>query len=521
MVVTSEGPSLEPTGGWLTAPATVTFGLLALSALAVLPTLQALESFWREIHDYRHGYLIAALAILWIALSRERLNRCVPRPNASAAVALGGLLLGWLIALNANSQLGQQLLVPLILGASVYAALGREAARAVSAPLAFFIFAIPVWDLLVPALQRLTVIATQASLGIGGVPVIVSGSKITIPEGTFLVADGCSGKHYLVVCLALAALAAAVNRLDARKAVLTLVVGAAVAIVGNWVRVIVIVTAGHLTQMRNYLVSVDHLLFGNIVFLVLLAIILAFVRAVAPADAAGPGARRASAARAAVGNRRALIAAAGLAVALSATAGAARWSAARTSPVPALAPPPVAAADWRGPLPASRDWRPHFVGFAEERRIAYGSDGGTVEVYVNLYGRQRQGRELIYFENSLLAAGEWRETDSDSLLRRIRSDWAQRPATLEAVDADGNRWALAFLFQVGGTATGSELGAQVLYGAAATLGEPHSGVVAAAARCEAQSCAAGHALLDRFWQAMSPRLRSMVIASRSRDGDST
>ena len=73
--------------------------------------------------------------------------------------------------------------------------------------------------------------------------------------------QGCSGKRYLLVALAFAVLTVRVGGIACKRAVLMVAARCGGAIV-NWVRVIVIIYAGHLTNMEHYLVAQDHITFG-------------------------------------------------------------------------------------------------------------------------------------------------------------------------------------------------------------------------------------------------------------------
>jgi transmembrane exosortase EpsH len=46
-----------------------------------------------------------------------------------------------------------------------------------------------------------------------GVPTQVEGHHVTIPSGHFSIVEGCSGKRYLMISLAFATLAAAIEQL--------------------------------------------------------------------------------------------------------------------------------------------------------------------------------------------------------------------------------------------------------------------------------------------------------------------
>jgi exosortase/archaeosortase family protein len=102
------------------------------------------------------------------------------------------------------------------------------------------------------------------------VPTVVESYSVTIPEGRFTIAEGCSGKRYLIVALAFAALVAAMRGLRARRAALLVAASAALALIANWLRVIVIIYAGHVSNMQHYLVAEEHITFGWLLFAPLL-----------------------------------------------------------------------------------------------------------------------------------------------------------------------------------------------------------------------------------------------------------
>jgi EpsI family protein len=496
-------------------PARIVLGTVALGAVALLPTWLALEGLWRAMKDYSHGYLVVAAVAVWLWTCRARLDSYALQPSAIGVALLFSALLVWLVAFSANNELGQQLLLPVILWLIVYAAAGAAAGRIVLVPLAFLYFAIPIWEILIPSLRRLTVFATESGMGFAGVPTVVEGSQVSIPEGTFVVSEGCSGRNYLIATLTVASLAAAMAGLRATRAVLLIGSAAFLALFANWVRVLIVVTAGHLTHMQHYFIKVSHIGLGNVIFVVLLACVLGLAWRLAPSTARPATKGLGDSARGAVGQRHTILmarlwGAAAAAVVLAVTLGFAGWSATRDAATPRLAPLPVAAGTWRGPLPPAAEWAPHFEGSAAERRAAYASDAGTVEIYLNVYGRQRQGVELIFYRNSLLRPGEWGGAHWAGLISSVSAALGRRPAVIEVADGDANSWVIAYSYVVGGQLTANDAVAQLLYGVGAMVGTPPAGIVATAARCAGHSCAAARASLESFWKQMNASLLPIV-----------
>jgi EpsI family protein len=500
-------------------PALAVFAMLGGAAIALSPTILSLESYWREIYDYHYGYLIAAVALAWLIQRRGALNACALQQSAGAALILAGALLAWLVAFSGSILLAEQLLLPVVLWLAVWAGAGAAAARLVAAPLAYLYFAIPVWELLVPFLQRMTVLAVETSMGIAGVPTVVRDIQVSIPEGTFLIIEGCSGKKYLLAGLAIAVLGAGLNGLGRRRGLALVAIAAGLALLGNWVRVIAVITAGHLTGMQHYLVAVEHRTFGDAIWLILLAAILVIARRLAPPESASGAPSAVATAPAAAAPQR--LTGALLVVGLCAVTGAvAYWNRARSAPEPRLAPLPIAALDWQGPLPASSLWQPRFDGAADDRRGAYASVAGTVQIYINVYGEQRPGHKLLYFANTLLGPGEWRKLGSTGRVESAASPRGRRPTVETAADPDGNLWIIGHLYYVGPRSTGSALVAQIMYGASAVVAPQTAGVLAVAARCADRNCTSARELVEVFWSRLGAPLGALVReAERSGERD--
>jgi EpsI family protein len=485
----------------------VAYAALLLGLLACWPSVRFLAEYWVDLRDYRHGYPIALASAIWLGALRSRIDEQPPQPELLALLPLLACILLWLIVYAGNSALGQQLLVPPMLLLSVFAATGRRVAAIVIAPVAYLYFAVPIWDYLIPLLQRMTVVSTETALAFIGIPAVISDYTVTIPEGTFQIAEECSGKRYLMVGLAVACIAAVAYRLPRRRAVALIGIAAVMSLVTNWLRIIIIIYAGHVSEMRSYLVSVEHATFGWALFAVLPFGIVFLAERLA-------GARRAPvhaalSAQARVPGRPVPLAvwvpfALLILCFLVATAVGER----RARPVN-LGALPVFAEQWQGPLPPDVAWQPSFVGYQHAIRAAYGSDQGSVEVYVNVYGEQAPGRELVYYGNEILSPGEWQSVSNRGIREALAVAFGKQPIRLQARARSGERWVVEYLYAVGGYITGNAFLAQLRYGATAlTHGRP-SGLVAFAARCR-EDCDEARRLLAKFRQERGQAVLAMI-----------
>jgi EpsI family protein len=478
--------------------------VLAVAFLMLWPSLVELEHYWRTIRDYEHGYLVALLTAVWLFRARKEIDAAAVPARPIAALPLAITIVIWLVALRANSNAGQHLIIPLVPLLAVLAAAGPRAARLAALPLTYLYFAIPLWDVFTPSLQAMTTSVAEHVLGAFGIPVTVTGNDVTIPYGTFTVADTCSGKRYLVVGLAFAVLAGVIQRLPRQRFAMLLVLSAAAALAANWLRVIVIIYAGYATKMQHYLVTTDHVTFGTVLFVPLLAAILLLTRSLAR-NAPLP----------ALSHERGTATSAGTVAWLFPVAlmlGAALlnlFGPNTAAAAPALRPLPLHTDGWRGPIPADGAWQPRFIGAGAERRAAYVAGPDTIELYVNIYGVQSQGRELVYYENTLPSPG-WHEVES------LPSVPDSPAAAIVAEDGSSNLWVVSHVYNVGGRVTGSAVIAQVSYGFKALLRPVPAGVVAVAARCAGRNCEGARDLVQRFWRDNGGQVIAVIPAEIER-----
>lgn len=484
--------------------------LLVASAVAATitlwPTASSLVKYWSDIRDYEHGFLIAPIAFLWLVIVARRCHRAPARPSWPGVLLLAGTLCLWLASFSANSLMAQQLLLPAAIWFTMLAAVGMPVARGAALPIGFLYMAIPVWDVCLPVLQHMSIFASEHILGAMGVSAQVHANTVTIPEGTFQIIEGCSGKRYFVVALAIGVLAAAINRLPRRRFVTLVALSGALAIVANWIRIVIVIYSGHVTNMQSYFVRVEHHTLGDGIFVVLLAIVLLAGRRLALAARPAEPAFAPSSVTTAVPAWRVIIpfvllAAVAAVVALRGHAGGeslrvGSW--------------PLATGTWQGPLPAGEDWRPHFVQPDDQRLAAYRAQQATVFVYANVYSTQQQGRELVSYDNRLAAPGTWQRSWPE-VTEQLRTQGPSL-AAFQAHAPDGTLWLIAYTYRIGGWATDSDPMAQIGYGMRSLLWPVPAGVIALATECDTK-CDAARALVTAFWDDMSSSVLALVPAA--------
>jgi exosortase A len=486
------------------SPLVIAIGALTLTALLYWPTSLAIAELWQDTDRrlYTHGWLVLAVTVWLIWRDRAQIAsiRVTPPIAGWCLVAIGSI--GWLIGFNAGLLAMTMLALPLLALAAVWATAGAGVARRVAFAMLYLNFALPVWELLNPLLQSLTTFVNLGLAQIVGIPVAMEGNFIHIPAGSFEIAGGCSGLHFLIVALAIAALQGEIDGDDLRSRAVLLGIAAALALITNWLRVFVIIVAGHLTDMQHFLVKVDHYYFGWFLFVFALGFYL-YVSSRVPRGAPAAPSKAQELAHA----RHRPIAAAvlsGTALALGPA-----WlfaGVAKVDPTRELSPPTMAG--WSGPNLYLAGWRPVFENADEEFLVAYHSESaGEVALYRAAYHSQSQGKELRGYYNSVLGtryqAREFRHREVE-VGRRVVPLFEQIAAG--ANDHDLLVWSL---YTVDGKPDPMELRGQLAYGARSLLRYPTASVVAMAAECRPDCDHARDALEALASQALPAELSGL------------
>ena len=494
----------------LNAPLAVVLGTLALAAALYWPTTLEIADLWQDTvrRRYTHGWLVLAITVWLVWRDRAQLRVVGLSPPGAGWIVVAAGSLGWLVGFNSGLLAVTTLAMPLIILATIWAAGGWRLVRPVAFAVLFLYFALPAWELLNPVLQWLTAAVNLWLAVMVGIPVTMDEYVIHIPAGSFEIAGGCSGLHFLIVALAIATLQGQVDRDDWRTRCRLLALAGGLALVTNWLRVFIIIVAGHLTDMQHFLVKVDHYYFGWFLFAFALGLYF-YIASRVPRRGAVETAPR-TRVMASSRRRQALaVLAAGAALALGPA-----WSMEESGGNGSdLWPPPPTVQGWSGPEIYLSDWRPVFANPDNEFLVAYYNESsGDVAAFRADYRSQRQGKELRGHRNSVVGPG-YRLQASRQV--DLRGETGSIPVLEQrALAADGRELLIWSLFAVDGRPDRMGLPGQLAYGIRSMLGAPTASVIALSAECR-PDCARARAALDALGMQALPVLLSQAVQVRA------
>nr|WP_274611018.1 exosortase A [Rhodovibrio sodomensis] len=464
--------------------------------------LAGLVGIWLSSATYSYGFLIPPVALYLAYRRRHRLTGMTLDPSLLGAAGILAAGSVWFMGELGDIDLLRHLGAVVGIQATVVAVVGLRIARVLALPLAYLLLAVPLADGLVEPLQWLTADYTVELLRLTGVPVYLDGWFLTIPGGTFHVAEACAGVRYLVACLAFGVVAADSFFTRTWKRWAFVVISLIVPIGANVVRAYGIVMLAHLSDFE-IAVGVDHLIYGGI-FLSFVTVVLILVaaamrdpaavpaQAVAPVQAIAPAQPDvASASTPKTRSRwRAARAAGVIVIALFGLAGLRGYAAAvapASAPVGPVEIEPPQVAGWADPRPARSTWQPSFPSADATAVWRYTKAQSTVELFVARYTPLRPGAELVAMQNDL--AGGERNTVMARGVTSVDGGGAwPPPAYLRLATRDGERlvW---YWYVVGGEATTTGWRAKARRLALQLLGPVDGAAVAVATQAgpEAQS----------------------------------
>lgn len=233
---------------------------MAVSAWIAWPTVSALLYEWNR-GLYSHGWLVFALSLFY-------LFRLETRPTAGRWLSLVVALLSaftWWFGLVLGIETIQYaalygLLLSLILSIWGFPFLYDVKYMMIALAMAF-----PVWEHIQAPLQRLSTEISVIIVDLLGINIHREGFLLSVPGGRFLIEPACAGLGFLLTALSLVLLFAAWFKLHWKQLFKMLIVSLLLAMLANWIRVVIIVLIGNYTEMQSPLVE-DHFTLGWLIF---------------------------------------------------------------------------------------------------------------------------------------------------------------------------------------------------------------------------------------------------------------
>lgn len=404
--VSTMPPSAAATQAWRLALPTLVF-VLGLILVLYRDTAIAMVTIWYRSGTFTHAFVVPPIVLWLVWRKRQELAVMLPRPALWVLFPVAGVALLWLlgdlVAVNSVTQLALTALLVL----AVPAVLGMQVARAITFPLAFLFFAVPIGEFLLPQLMDWTANFTIVALRLSGIPVYREGLQFVIPSGNWSVVEACSGVRYLIASLTVGTLFSYLNYQSTKRRVLFVIVSILVPVVANWMRAYMIVMLGHLSG-NKLAVGVDHLIYGWVFFgIVIMLMFVIGARWAEPDRLAGNGETSVPVQSVASPANGLWIAAVGLVIAIALPTPA-KWAIGRSvmSGTPVLAAPITLEAGWKTADASLIGFKPAFENPSSEINAAYSNAGKVVGLYLGYYRNQDYSHKLVSSNNVLLTSND-------------------------------------------------------------------------------------------------------------------
>lgn len=455
--------ALTATGPVWTCPSAL-WVLLAVAAGALLfafrPALAQLYDTWMSRDEYSFGFLVPFISAFLVWQRRDRLAATPFEPSwLGVGVLALGLAFGALAHTATASTLAQYAFL-ISLAGLVLAFAGRKAFKVLAAPLAMLLFMMPLPDLLLRGVSGVLQLASSqlgvALIRLAGVSVYLEGNVIDLGSMKLQVVEACSGLRYLLPLLTLGCITAYFFRAPLWQRAALVLSTVPITLLMNSLRIALIgVSAEHFGRAaaEGFLHDFE----GWAVFMACMAVLFGemwlFARFAGrrfgevfgidlPAPAAKGVQRRVRAVPAT------LTAAAGLLVAVAATAAVAPSPESVVPPRRDFGQFPLELGDWRG-RPERMD--PVHLGILklDDYLLANyaASTPGPVNLYVGYYAVQRHGLAAHSPTECLPADGWEMQTFERHAVQNVRSDGAPLPVNRVIIQKGEARQLVYYWFQ--------------------------------------------------------------------------
>lgn len=489
---------------WWKTSALVAFAWAAIFAL-LHPTGVNMIAIWERSETYAHGYIVLPVALWLVWRSRHRLMATQAAPDMRLLVLAAACAGLWLVARLMSVNVVEQYAFVGLLIAATWMLVGNKAARVMLFPLAFLLMMVPNGDNFLPQLVDITADLTVFMLRLWGLPVYREGTYFSLPSGDWSVVEGCSGIRYIISSLTLGMLYAYLTYRTLWKRLAFTLAAFIVPILANGVRATLIVLIAHYSDMKLAL-GVDHFIYGWVWFGIVMFVMFwvgSFWRedTLAEEEHAPP----------AQSPRISLIPA-GLLLALVALFPLYEGHLNDREPLPSPLGRVTVPAGWTLASTPVTEWTPSWEGVDDQKvfHLEHGDD--RVMLYLAWYGAQRQGAELINFDNQLVPQKHpvWRKPTEVG--RQVEVGGEKLDLHEAKVDSpvNGQRMLVWYWNRAAGQATTSALRIKLALGMRKFLGQDDAGAVIIIAAPYEEKPETAQAVLRRFVADLQPVLNPVL-----------
>jgi len=381
---------------------------LALSSTITLlgfrQTVLSITRTWAGSNTYSYGLLVIPIVSVLIWRLRDQLrNLCPTGSNAAIAVYLCSALL-WLAGNLADVQIVQQIALIAMIDALIWAMLGTTVAKALRFPMFFLWFAVPFGDGMVPVLQQWTASFVVVALRFSGIPAFQDGFVLLTPNGSWQVAEACSGIRYLIASIVIGVLVAGIAYQSWKRRIVFLLLSVSLPIGANALRAYGIVVLAYLSG-NAIATGIDHVIYGFVFFsLITGTLIVVAIRWSEPySNPAPPIASQTVKPPTSASLIASLV---GIAVTVSCAVAVSEFLWSRMPATPHLAAF-AAPAGWTSVTELDNEWAPEPVALRQRTIESFASGSNRVSTCFGWYPAGRGGVELINTGNLVGDSGSW------------------------------------------------------------------------------------------------------------------
>ena len=225
-------------------------GIVLLFGITYLPVFATLYGKYVEVDSYySHGFLIPLLSAFVIWWKRDGLKAMNIVPSRAGLWVLGGGLLLYVLATSwlVNFVSALSMLVVLA-GLSIYL-FGLAVTRALWFPLAFLLYMVPLpkFSIIYITFWLKLLVASLAAdfVEVVGIPVLLDGAYLALPNGVIEIENACSGLRSLIALTSLGAVYAYLAPLSTARKWILLVASVPIALAANLIRVVAMVLVSY------------------------------------------------------------------------------------------------------------------------------------------------------------------------------------------------------------------------------------------------------------------------------------
>ncbi len=404
---------------------------MGLSILAVLlifnETLISMVSIWWRSETYAHGFFILPISLYLIWQKRHEALAISPQPSYKPLflIVIAGAF--WLLASMVDVLVIQQIFLISMILLVVWIHLGWALFKRFSFPLFFLFFMIPAGDVLIPTLMEFTADFTVKMVRLTGIPIYREGLFFSLPSGDWSVVEACSGIRYLIASITLGVLYAYMTYNSLKKRAIFILLSFLLPILANGLRAFMIVMIGHFSGM-TLAVGVDHLIYGWLFFGIVM--FLLFWLGSFWADKSEQGADQVVDScqldEKQLNKKEATLLL--LVIVLSAVwplkMNAIANDEMAVSGLPVTLAAPLSKGTWRQSVLDLTGWEPNYIGYKEKTKSSYQSENNKVELFLTYYSVQKQGEELIGWQNVLAPEGQQQSKEISRINREEQFEGA-------------------------------------------------------------------------------------------------